>query len=474
MIIAIDADARTNANVQEALRRLAAMLQRLGAGSVLVVYVPAVNGDTKAGVDDYKAAGGTVEELRAMAAPYEPIDVGAERMARDEQMAAAVAGLQHHADELERAGEFRGTGGRTREALLRTIIAAGPERGKLRASDRGGAAELHVAIDQRTLAERCGVRQQSITKGVRRLEQDGHLERRRGAGPDGTTVYVLTCPRACHMGETGRRRDGEHHREKAGISGEYGPLDTPTGTLLDELARLRWPYVRRVWTPDGYTHEYVARLGKTKGAALRHAIEAGGAIALPELGARMGISPRHAKRHAGALLEAELAYLEGSTLHVAGDALQKLLIARELGSEYEAERLQKERHQRQRAAYRTYRERGETLAPDELEGARREKRQPRQEATQARRRRRREADKVHRPNYWLWRERQHLRETGAAGYVRDLAKVPEPEESPPPEMPPKVGDVYYHAPECACEWCEDGPESGWQSGRYVRLHKEVR
>src|SRR5829696_6023949 len=76
VIIAYDADARTNPNVQEALRRLVAMLEKMGA-TVLVVYLPAVDGDGSAGVDDYLASGGTVEELRDLARPFEPVDIGA-------------------------------------------------------------------------------------------------------------------------------------------------------------------------------------------------------------------------------------------------------------------------------------------------------------------------------------------------------------------------------------------------------------
>src|SRR5829696_4868715 len=86
VIIVFDADARSNPDVQEALRRTVVMLEGLGA-IVLVVYLPAVNGDGKAGVDDYLAAGGTVAELRMMAAPYQPVDAGAERMSRDERLA---------------------------------------------------------------------------------------------------------------------------------------------------------------------------------------------------------------------------------------------------------------------------------------------------------------------------------------------------------------------------------------------------
>src|SRR5215203_4539868 len=93
VIVVYDADARTNPDVQEALRRAVRMLEGLGA-IVLVVYLPAVNGDGKAGVDDYLATGGTVAELRLMAAPYQPVDVGAERMSGDEKLRAALEELR--------------------------------------------------------------------------------------------------------------------------------------------------------------------------------------------------------------------------------------------------------------------------------------------------------------------------------------------------------------------------------------------
>jgi len=93
VIIVFDADARINPNVQEALGLAVMMLESLGA-IMLVVYLPEVNGDSKAGVDDYLAVGGTVKELRLMAAPYQPVDVGAERMSRDERLRAAVENLE--------------------------------------------------------------------------------------------------------------------------------------------------------------------------------------------------------------------------------------------------------------------------------------------------------------------------------------------------------------------------------------------
>src|SRR5215203_1129562 len=126
MKIVYDADARTNPDVQEALRRLVMMLEKLGA-TVLVVYLPAVNGDSKAGVDDYLAAGGTIGELREMAAPFEPVDVVAERMTRDEKLRAAV-------EDLERrlwATEWKGRGGHSDRDVYLKLIEAAKKSGRI-------------------------------------------------------------------------------------------------------------------------------------------------------------------------------------------------------------------------------------------------------------------------------------------------------------------------------------------------------
>src|SRR5215211_8589972 len=151
IIIVYDADARTNPDVQEALRRLVAMLEGLGAEG-LVVYLPAVNGDGKAGVDDYLAAGGTVAELRMMAGPYELVDVGVERMSRDEKLRARV-------EDLERrfwAQERKGMGGHTDGDVYLKLIEAARHHGKIhpdgiRGVKAQGPLALEVKISSRTL-----------------------------------------------------------------------------------------------------------------------------------------------------------------------------------------------------------------------------------------------------------------------------------------------------------------------------------
>lgn len=66
--IAFDSDAMTKVEVASAAARLKAFLERRGA-SVKVVYLSGGEDGRKQGVDDFLVAGGTVEELRALATP---------------------------------------------------------------------------------------------------------------------------------------------------------------------------------------------------------------------------------------------------------------------------------------------------------------------------------------------------------------------------------------------------------------------
>jgi putative DNA primase/helicase len=71
--ICYDSDARHSRNVQNAMIREGRWLKHKGARKVWYLVVPdSHNGQQTKGVDDYLAAGGTVEELRALRATAEP------------------------------------------------------------------------------------------------------------------------------------------------------------------------------------------------------------------------------------------------------------------------------------------------------------------------------------------------------------------------------------------------------------------
>lgn len=73
VIICFDADARTNTNVARAMVRLGKWLKSKGAKIVLYLITPdQVNGVAVKGADDYLAAGGTLQTLRAEATTNPP------------------------------------------------------------------------------------------------------------------------------------------------------------------------------------------------------------------------------------------------------------------------------------------------------------------------------------------------------------------------------------------------------------------
>jgi hypothetical protein len=461
VFVVFDSDVMRKSEVQQALERLVGDLEGRGA-RVLVVYLPDAPDGGKLGVDDYLARGGNVAHLEEIARPFTRQDAARERMSRDERLRHGVAELWR----VWGAQPWKDTGGHTRREIMRALIEYAESTGK---PVEGG---VRVEAAQRPIAERVGTGQKTVWRNLKILQEQGLIKRdTRKRAEDAPTAYILLTPgekgraRGSHSGNKGGRLDGESHAGKAGNCGGYDPGDSPM-RALEEIRRLRWSYVARVWAEDGYQHEYRERLGKIAGRVLEALIAAEGVATVAELAEAVEHGrPRDLRRRQIAKLQgAELARVEGDAVILADDWPEKLGIARELGREYEAEQLTRERHERQRAAYRRYRERGETLSPDDLARARREKQQDRREAREARRQRARDLDRDLRPNYWNWRKLDHLSRAGADGFLRELTPESEPE---PPEtarkLPPMVDGIYEHGALCDCAWCADSPEPSYAS-----------
>ena len=222
VFVCYDANTRTNPDVQEALRRLVAMLEKMGT-TVFVVYLPAVNGDWTAGVDDYLAAGGTVEELREMAAPYEPVDVGRERLARDDELAARVDALWRAWEEFGWPG-LRGTGGRRNQTrgyscrdAVKAVLDMLPEIGKVRPGGMG------FSWAQRPWSRDAAVSDRTMPKIVRHLEAEGWMKRVEGKrAADEPASYVLTIHPSILRQEGGKQGDEEQQKARESTQG-YGP-----------------------------------------------------------------------------------------------------------------------------------------------------------------------------------------------------------------------------------------------------------
>jgi hypothetical protein len=277
VVVVYDADARTNADVQRALRRLVAMLEALGAW-VRVVYLPAVSGDSKAGVDDYLAAGGSVEELRELARPFKPVDVGAERLSNDEALRAAVEGRRQYLRHMPKSR----TGDLTPAAVLRVLTDEAPKSGTL--TKDGG---IRVVMDRRTLAERAGKSRPSVKKAVERLEDEpGALEvdktprRSEKAG-----AFVLP-PVAQGVSHSGSRvaprekvlRGGENVSLLS--NGFSNPGGKPFALSEADVPAMRFPRVILYWERrDGRRvvadSHYLWRLGPKLEEIVRHIIASG-------------------------------------------------------------------------------------------------------------------------------------------------------------------------------------------------------
>jgi putative DNA primase/helicase len=92
IIICFDSDASTNPNVQRAMERLGRWLKSKKASKVLYLIVPdKINGTNVKGADDYLAAGGTLDGLRAAATTTEPNTITTDDTFSDARMAETIA-----------------------------------------------------------------------------------------------------------------------------------------------------------------------------------------------------------------------------------------------------------------------------------------------------------------------------------------------------------------------------------------------
>lgn len=338
-----DSDVMVNPSVQGALSRIVSDLEDRGA-RVEVVYLPDAEDGSKQGVDDFFAAGGTVEDLYALARPFSPVDLGAERVSRDTRLSRRISALW----EGWQRGEWKGIGGYNRREVLRQIIHAAEQHGKT--TGRGTEA----AISQRTIAERSGIRQATVSKAVARLEEDGYLVKLPSGAPDQPIRYLL--PNVTRAYQEGESQDNK--RKKGCLREDALPSRPPCGdTPLShwELERLRGNSLRRDRTPKGYEYQVVERIGKIAGHALECLVAVGGRASAPDLIRAMGRDDRPCRfkeRHLSKLEAAEIVRLEGDDVVLNDDWRLKLLADRERSGEYEAERLQRDAHKRAREAFR--------------------------------------------------------------------------------------------------------------------------
>jgi Domain of unknown function (DUF3854) len=488
VIIVYDADAKTNYSVQLALQRLVAMLEKLGA-EVLVTYIPPVDGDGKAGVDDYLGAGGSLEELRQAARSFQPTDIVRERMSRDDRLRAGVEDLY---SKLWDTPWSRMAGASDRDVYLK-IVEQAERRGKLHP---GG---LRVRMAQGPLALAAKVSTRTVWKSLNRLEERGLLYRDNADRAEGESgAFVLLCntaalPRA-GVSHSGSKATRQRTVSAENVTDRLQPSNTPDLHLRApvEIPRLRWSQPgyrprrglvkgsRRVRdSKRSEPRPAIKRLGKTRGHIIDALAAAGGTLALQELARILHKSrPRDLRRRNMPMLEEcgiVVLSAAGDSVSLTENWLEALAQQRRIGKEIEAEELAERRYKIKSRAYhnrhKTPKSRPSAVSMASVRVSRDRRRAyldehagdptantPSDDELVARRRR---VEQLVREG--MARRFAEAEVNGSArAYASSASEATRsdppgdpPESEPERKLPPKENGIYRHPAHCDCWLCGD-------------------
>jgi hypothetical protein len=301
---------------------------------------------TKVGIDDFLAAGHTINEAKTLSRKFKPQDLGRIRLSRDAQLRGLIQNLW----DTFWKHEFKGIGGHSSRDVFKVLIDTAANNGKPHEDG------VRVSIARRTLAMKAKVSTRTLTKAITRLEDAGLAYRdNEGRKSDKSGGFVLraTVPQ---VGES------EIHKEKVStLSKVYDP-----GGVQLRAPRLRWSRpkytprrglvcgTRKVRQgPKPEARDRVERLGKVRGAIIDTLDAAGGLATLEELAAALHRKrPRDIRRRNLPMLEeAGIITVDKDLVKLTPNWLEALEDARELGREKEAEELDRKRYTRQRKAY---------------------------------------------------------------------------------------------------------------------------
>lgn len=505
-----DADARTNEKVHKAQAERVAYLESRGA-RVLVVQVPEVNGDEHAGLDDYIAGGGDVGALVLAARPFEPVDVGRERLKRDDRLRLLQAAKRAEVGRLptRKAGECGGV--KVARYMVETSI---PAHGKVR--ERG----VVVHPSRRQIAAGIRVSVGAVKNAIEYLEETGFLKtldkpKSRNAA---ASYLLLAPPPACalsnHIGEQGgAEKESQEHSVRGGTSfsqRELSPRDysvhigVKSEKGAEKLPALRNSKLVHTWERRNgrrvVVHsDYFKRYGAKGEEILRHVLERG-RVDVAELrnkfGAKTTRPGRFFKTWIEQMLDDGVIVGDAGSVEAVPDWLEALERVQERTDEPLDNRLQDRKYAEQREAYRRAKDLPTDPTP-ELAGPERvaeivAKAEERDHEARIDEQRRKVGttpetfleDALQGASGFGWRELRALwiakggkpedlrrivkdpyefRREGGDGplYVIRTGALPDPEREPAPvavlrePTPPTVVDgIHQHGPLCDCEWCD--------------------
>lgn len=507
VLVAFDADARTNENVQKALALLVALLEARGA-RVLVVSVPEVRGDEHAGLDDALAHGYRPETLAQQAAPFAPVSVGRERLKRSDQLRLAIGRLRQGVEDLE-----------TRKLRECSALAVARYMVEVAATTHGKPGERGVKVRPSIRQIAAGVRIAvgTVFNALEHLKNIGFLEsvdEPRGRHEAASYLLLYPCGGGSevreHIGEqrgAGKERQGRREEGRTSLyerESSFGVQVTRGGgDRSKNLPALRNPKLVHTWArKDGrrvvVDSHYFFRYGKKREAIICYVLELGGADEAEiheKFGSKSSRLRDFRRIWIKPMVDDGVFVVDGGRILPAPDWPDALERVRERTDEEQDNRLQDQKYSKQRKAYRQAKDNPTDPTP-KLSGPERAAEivaasEKRAHASRVEEQRRKVgmtpevflADALRDASGFGWRELRALW-TAKGGKSEDLRRAvrgpyrfrrngdgplyierreagiaarPEPERGPASvavlRETPKVNGVYEHGPLCDCEWC---------------------
>src|SRR5215203_1229119 len=363
-----------------------------------------------AGMDDLFAAGQlTVTNLRQMRQRFEPVDVGSERLNRDQRLRLAVEDLRRKM----LARRWRTKGEYSARSIVRYLIRIAPERAKLTPDG------LRVEASKREIADGAGISGRTVSRAIPILEDpaapllrrdnEGHDPKKRGAFVLLTRAHILA--RYCPHNREGLAPEGNEGQEGEGFSPLFNAAHSIRGDTnaltSDAVPEMRWPTlavsrerdeVRGGWK---LTYTYQDRLAKKRQAILKALVTAAGELPVDALVDKFGtkgekkrpwdfrrrtLGPlinqprtveletvegldRHAVKrehttHPGPPVVEMVETPQGAAVRLCEDWREALEEHRRLSGELDAARLQKQKHRRQSKAFQNHERDVHDTVPD--------------------------------------------------------------------------------------------------------------
>ena len=355
--ILFDSDVLTNPGVQGGAVRLAETEISRGA-EVRMAFLPDAPDGSKVGADDFLVAGKTYAELRMTMRVYDPGDFELIKLSRDDKLRALFDDLERRHTETD----WTWRGADADEDLLLALAGEARKHGKPHPDG------IWVRASWGTLAILAKVgSSRTVGKGLVRLQERGLLYKDTGGREDGKPgAFVLVA--GVKQVRKGLAKEGQE-------SGLLGGCDR--STLHPQSPRL-WASRPKFKPTKKMIREHrlgnrshlpepregLKRLGKKRSHIFDRLDAASGTLTLDTLGELMGVRPYDLTRRKtspkgrdGLLVWPERAgilVVEGDTVTLRDDWLDRLEEVREEGEELGADKQAQQNRRRRSRAYREH------------------------------------------------------------------------------------------------------------------------